>query len=67
MRFDEILTLIDTLPPADQEALLGILERRRIADRRAEITKEVVEAREEYRSGACRHEQAAEIMKDLLS
>jgi hypothetical protein len=67
MRFDEILGAIDKLPPADQQAIFEILERRRIADRRTEIAKDVAEARREFQAGECKPATAQEIVKELLS
>jgi ADP-dependent phosphofructokinase/glucokinase len=52
-QFNEVLEAIDKLGPEDQEALIEIVERRRIARRRAELAKDIEEARREFQAGSC--------------
>ena len=67
MRFDEVLEAIDKLPPEDQETLIAIVERRRIAERRAALAKDVHEARQEFQSSACQPRTPGDLMKEILS
>jgi hypothetical protein len=67
LRFDEVLAAIDKLPPEDQESLIAILERRRIALRRAAAAKDVQEALQEFQRGACRPQNPADLAKEILS
>ncbi len=67
MRFDEVLAAIDKLPPEDQETLIAILERRRIAQRRAAVGKDVQEALQEFQRGACQPQTPADLVKEILS
>jgi hypothetical protein len=65
--FGEVLDAIDKLPPEDQDALLGIVERRRLAQRRAAWASDVREAREEFQGDACRPRTVADLMKEIGS
>jgi hypothetical protein len=67
MRFDEILEAVEKLTLEDQAELLAILKRRRIARRRAEIAKDVEEARREFQAGGTAARSPAEIMQEILS
>jgi hypothetical protein len=67
MRFDEVLEAIDKLPPEDQETLLAIVERRRIAYRRAALANDIGEARREFPGGGCQPQTAQDIMKEIRS
>ncbi len=66
-RFDEVLEAIGQLSPDDQETLMAIVERRRIAQRRASLAIDVGEARQEFQAGGCRPQTAADLMKEILS
>jgi hypothetical protein len=63
-RFDDILEAIGNLPLEDQDAIIAIIERRRIAQRRAELAKDIEDARREFDAGALRPATPDEIMKD---
>jgi hypothetical protein len=67
MRFDEVLDAVEKLPPDDQETLIEILQRRRLARRRDELAKEVEEAREEFRAGKCPPRTAEDLIQEILS
>jgi ribosomal protein S4 len=67
MRFDEVLEAIDKLPPEDQDNLIAILERRRIAQRRAMLAKDVQEARQEFQGGSCEPKTPKDLMAEILS
>jgi hypothetical protein len=67
MAFDDILEVADQLPPEDLEALIAILERRRLARRRAALAKDVGEARHELEAGQSKPQTPAELMQEILS
>ncbi|WP_369424617.1 hypothetical protein [Methanothrix sp.] len=64
-RFDEVIEAVESLPPDDQEALIGIIRMRLIQRRRAELASEIAEAREDYRQGRVRRGTVSELMEDL--
>lgn len=66
-QFNEVLEAIDKLGPEDQEVLISIVERRRIARRRAELTKEIEEARREFQAGGCLPQKPTDLMQEILS
>jgi phosphoenolpyruvate synthase/pyruvate phosphate dikinase len=66
-RFDEILEAIAKMPPEDQESLIAIVERRRIAQRRAALARDVQEARDEFQGGRCLPQDPKNLMKEILS
>ncbi len=66
-RFNEVLEAIDKLQPEDQEALIGIVKRRRIAQRRAELAKDIEETRKEFRAGLCLPQSPKDLMGEILS
>jgi len=67
MRFDEILEAVDRLPLEDQETLIAILEKRRLAQRRESLAKDVAEARREFEVGPCPPQTPAAIREALSS
>jgi len=66
-QFNEVLEAIDKLRPEDQEALIEIVERRRIARRRAELAKDIEEARREFQAGGCAPRKPTDLMQEILS
>jgi hypothetical protein len=66
-RFNEVLEAIEKLGPEDQEALIAILERRRIAQRRAELARDIQEARREFQAGSCLPSKPADVMREIVS
>ncbi|OQX12750.1 MAG: hypothetical protein BWK80_43425 [Desulfobacteraceae bacterium IS3] len=65
--FGEVLEAADKLSPEDQETLIDILSRRVADYRRAELIKNIEEARKEFREGRCKVATPDEIMKEILS
>ncbi len=65
--FQDVLDAVGKLPPEDQEALIEIVDRRRAARRRAELAREVEEARNEFRAGQCQPQSPADIMREITS
>ena len=65
--FGEVLEAIDTLSLEDQETLEGILHRRIIERRRAELVQDVQEAQQEFQAGQCRPVTPEELMQEIVS
>jgi hypothetical protein len=63
MRFHEILEAIERMSCDEQDALLAILERRRVQRRRAIIAEECREARRQLKAGRCRPRTVQSIMR----
>jgi len=61
-RFQEVIEVIEELPPDDQVLLIEIIRRRLIQHRRAELAAEVAEARGAYREGDVRRGTVADLM-----
>jgi hypothetical protein len=67
LRFDEVLEAVDKLPLEDQETLIEILERRRLAHRRAALARDSQEARREFQAGKTSPQTPAELMEEIGS
>lgn len=65
--FGEVLEAADKLTLEEQESLIDILHRRMIERRRAELAKDIEEARKEFREGRCQPATPGEIMDEILS
>jgi len=65
--FGEVLEAADKLSLEEQESLIDILHRRMIERRRAEIAKDIEEARQEFREGGCQPATPNDIMEEILS
>lgn len=65
--FNAVLEAAERLTLAEQEALVDILHRRTIEQRRAELAGDIREAQEEHRAGSCRVVTADELMREVLS
>ena len=65
--FVDLLDAADNLSLDEQETLVEILQHRMAEHRRAELTKEIKEAEQEYRSGQCRPVTPDELMGEVLS
>jgi len=64
-RFQEVIEVIETLPPEDQVLLIEIIRRRLIQDRRSELATEITEAREAYRQGDVHRGSVADLMEEI--
>ena len=67
MSFNEVLEAVDHLSLTEQESLIDILRRRLAETRRAELVKEVQEARKEFRLGMAQESTVDDIMAEILS
>ncbi len=66
-RFQEVLDVVETLPPDDQVLLIEIVRQRLIQDRRAELIAEVAEARQAYQQGNVRRGTVDDLMRELMA
>jgi len=64
-RFQEVIEMVETLPPDDQALLIEIIHQRLIQNRRAELAAEIAEARDAYRRGEVHSGTVADLMKEL--
>lgn len=67
MRFDEVLEAVEKLAPDDQETLIALVQRRRLARQRAQLAKEIAEARQEFLAGGCQPRPPDALMREILS
>jgi Mor family transcriptional regulator len=65
LTFDQILENIDRLSVEDQEVLIDLVKRRLIEQRRAEIARNIVEAKAEYQAGQTFRGSFDEVMAEL--
>ena len=65
--FAAALASVQTLPLDDQAALVEVVSKRIVSARRAEIVREVAEARRDYRQGKVKRGSAADLMAELRS
>ena len=65
--FAEAMASVETLPLDDQAALVEVVSKRVASARRAEIVREVAEARRDYRKGKVTRGSAADLMTELRS
>jgi hypothetical protein len=63
--FDRALATVETLALDEQEALVGVVQKRIAAARRAALAREVARSRRDYRQGKVRRGTAAELMAEL--
>ena len=63
--FQEVIEMVETLPPDDQALLIEIIHQRLIQSQRAELAAEIAEARDAYRRGEARSGTVADLMKEL--
>jgi len=65
--FAEILEAADQLTLEDQENLIDILQKRLRDSRKANLVKDVQEARKEFVEGKCQPVTPEQIMEEILS
>ncbi len=65
--FGEILEAADNLPIEDQATLVTILKNRLRERLRAELVKEIQEAKKEFEQGRVRPVTPDELMREILS
>jgi len=65
--FAEVLEATDKLSLEEQEALVSTLHKRTIERRRAELAKDVQDARLEFKEGRCREATPTELGKEISS
>jgi len=67
MPFDEALSAVDSLPPDQQEELVGIIRRRLAALGRARVLQDVHDADTEFMAGRCSPVSVDDLMREILS
>ena len=64
-KFSAALATVETLPAEDQAALVEVVNKRLAAARRAEMVREIAEARADFRRGKVKRGPAADLMREL--
>jgi hypothetical protein len=64
-RFQEVIEIVEALPPDDQWLLIEIVRQRLIQHRRTELAADIAEARRAYRQGKVRRGTVAELIEEL--
>jgi hypothetical protein len=64
--FGDVLEAADRLSLEEKEALIEVLQRRLVEQRRDELAKEIKVARKEFQAGKCQPASPEELMKDIL-
>ncbi|MFN9174262.1 MAG: hypothetical protein ACK58N_07045 [Synechocystis sp.] len=65
LQFNQILEMIDTLSPDEQEDLITIVRHRQIEKRREEIADNIKQARQDYGNGTVFRGTVEDIMAEL--
>jgi hypothetical protein len=64
--FSEVLEAADRLSLEEKEALIEVLQRRLVDERRDELVQEIAAARKEFQAGHCRESSSEELLKEIL-
>jgi hypothetical protein len=64
--FSDVLEAAEGLSLEEKEALIEVLQRRLIDERRDELAQEIAAARKEFESGECREASPEELLKEIL-
>jgi hypothetical protein len=65
MSFQDLIDAVESLPLDDQSMLVELINKRIIEKRRAELVREVEEARDAFRKGEVKRGTVEDLMKDL--
>jgi hypothetical protein len=64
-KFAEALAIVEKLPVEDQSALMEVVNKRVAAARRAQLVRDVAEARADHRRGKVKRGSAADLIREL--
>ena len=64
--FQQALDVVEKLPPEDQETLIGLIQRRLVELRRAEIARNAAATLQVVRDGHARYGSVEDLKGDLL-
>lgn len=64
-RFRQVIEMVEALSPDEQRQLIEIIRQRLIQYQRAELVRQVAEARQAYQQGQVRRGTAADLMSEL--
>jgi hypothetical protein len=65
-KFGAVLEATESLNLEEREALVEVLRRRTIEERRAQLKREVAQANDQFAKGKCKPATTAQIMRELL-
>jgi hypothetical protein len=63
--FQEVIEMVETLPPDDQVLLVDIIRQRLIQHRRSELAADIAQARDAYERGEVHRGTVSDLMKKL--
>jgi len=64
--FQQALDVVEKLPPEDQETLIGLIQRRLVELRRAEIARNAAATLQAVRDGHARYGSVEDLKRDFL-
>ena len=67
LSLQEVLETVEQLSLGDQEALMDIVRRRIIEQRRAELARDIREAQKEFKAGNVRRATPDQLRREILS
>ena len=65
-RFQDVVELVEALPPDDQALLIDLIRQRLIQHRRTELAADIAEARDAYKRGEVRRGTAADVIEECM-
>ena len=65
-KFGAVLEATESLNLEEREALVEVLRRRTIEERRAQLKQEIAQANAQFAQGRCKPATPAQIMRDIL-
>ncbi|MFZ2348903.1 MAG: hypothetical protein WAW99_01545 [Candidatus Bipolaricaulis anaerobius] len=63
-QFQEVIEMVETLPPDDQALLIDLIRQRLMQHRRNELAADIAEARNAYKRGEVRRGTAADVVRE---
>lgn len=63
--FQEVIEMVEALPPDDQVLLIDIIRQRLIQHRRSELAADIAQARDAYARGEIHRGTVSDLMKTL--
>ncbi len=65
-RFQDVVEMVESLPPEDQGVLIHSIRQRLVEHRRAEMLADIEEVRGAYKRGDVRRGGAADVMRECM-
>jgi len=65
--FRDVLEALDHLSRDEQDAVIAIVQKRKVEEARRKLVEEVEESRTEYRDGKCRTTNIDDLLKEITT